>query len=213
MITVALVDDHTLFRKAFTFFIKSACRINVCMEAVNGDDLLTQLQSSDVHPTVILSDIMMPVMDGRELTLTIKKLYPHIKVIALSSLHHEDTVIDMFRCGVKGFITKNVEPDDLIKALHTVINNQYFLFDGENENIFSSYNNFQKNKTEHSLTEKQIQFLQLCATDLTYKAIAEKLDISPRTVDAHRDHLFEKLNIKSRTGLALYAMQNGYVEL
>ncbi len=87
------------------------------MEAVNGDDLLTQLQNADVHPKVILSDIMMPVMNGRELTLTVKKLYPDIKVIALSSLHHEDTVVDMFRCGAKGFITKNVEPEDLIKSL------------------------------------------------------------------------------------------------
>ena len=183
------------------------------MEAVNGDDLLTQLQNADVHPKVILSDIMMPVMNGRELTLTVKKLYPDIKVIALSSLHHEDTVVDMFRCGAKGFITKNVEPEDLIKALHTVINNQYFLFDGENENIFSSYHGVHCNKTEHSLTEKQIQFLQLCASDLTYKAIAEKLQISPRTVDSYRDNLFEKLNIKSRSGLVLYAVQNGFIDL
>ncbi len=182
------------------------------MEAVNGNDLLTQLQKADILPTVILSDIIMPVMDGRELTITIKKLYPHIKVIALSSLHHEDTVIDMFRCGAKGFMTKSIEPDSFIKALHTVINNQYFLFDGINENIFSSSNAIHCNKN-HSLTEKQIQFVQLCATDLTYKAIAEKLEISPRTVDAYRDHLFEKLNIKSKAGLVLYAMQNGFIEL
>ena len=213
MITVALVDDHTLFRMAFSFFIKSACGFNVCMEAVNGDDLLNQLSICDAYPKIVLSDIMMPVMNGRELTLTIKKLYTDINVIALSSLHHEDIVIDMFRCGAKGFITKNVELEDLVKALHAVINNQYFLFDGENKNIFSSYHAILSDKTRHGLTEKQIQFLQLCASDLTYKSIAERLQISPRTVDAYRDNLFEKLNIKSRSGLVLYAVQNGFIEL
>ena len=147
------------------------------------------------------------------LTLAVKKLYPKIKVIAVSSLHHEDTVIDMFRCGAKGFITKNIEPDGLMKALHAVINNQYFLFDGVNENIFSSSYAIHRNKTEHCLTEKQIQFLQLCASSMPYKVIAEKLQISTRTVDAYRDHLFEKLEIESRVELVLYAVQNGYVEL
>lgn len=212
MLSIALVDDHNLFRKSFAFFIESICGINVCMQAKNGVDLLNQLQASAQHPKIILADIQMPVMNGRELALMVKKLYPDIKIIALSMLHHEDTVIDMFRCGAKGFMTKNIEPDGLIKALRTVINNQYFLFDGINESIFSSYHTIHCNK-EHTLTEKQIQFVQLCASNMPYKVIAEKLQISTRTVDAYRDHLFEKLEIESRVELVLYAVQNGFIEL
>lgn len=212
MLPIALVDDHTLFRKSFAFFIEAVCGINVCMQAENGVDLLNQLQASAQHPKIILVDIQMPVMNGRELTLMIKKLYPDIKIIALSMLHHEDTVIDMFRCGVKGFMTKNIEPDGLIKALQTVINNQYFLYDGINENVFSSCHTIHCNK-DHRLTERQIQFLQLCASNMPYKVIAEKLQISTRTVDAYRDHLFEKLEIESRVELVLYAVQNGFIEL
>lgn len=212
MLSIALVDDHNLFRKSFAFFIESVCGINVCMQAENGVDLLNQLQASAQHPKIILADIQMPVMNGRELTLMVKKLYPDIKIIALSMLHHEDTVIDMFRCGVKGFMTKNIEPDGLIKALNTVVNNKYFLFDGVTENIFSSSYAIHHNKTEHCLTGKQIEFLQLCASNMPYKVIAEKLKISPRTVDAYRDHLFEKLEIESRVELVLYAVQNGFVD-
>jgi DNA-binding NarL/FixJ family response regulator len=210
---VAIVDDHTLFRKTFKHFIQTVCSINVCMEAVDGSDLLNQLQSCIKLPGIIISDIMMPVMDGRELIQNVKKLYPGIKVIALSSLHHEDTVIEMFRYGANGFITKNIEPEGLIKAIQSVIQNQYFLFDGTNESIFYTYQQKLKDKPETVLTEKQINFMQLCASDLTYKAIADKLEISPRTVDSYRDQLFEKLNVKSRTAMVLYAVQNGYITL
>jgi DNA-binding NarL/FixJ family response regulator len=213
MITIALVDDHTIFRKAFAHFISNVCKVPVSIEAENGKELLSQLEKTYRKPDIILSDIQMPVMGGNELALQISKNYPSIKLIALSQSTHESVITEMFHCGAKGYLTKNIDPHVLLKAFSTVMEGHYFLFDGHNSHTFLTLKNYYyRSKNQVHLTQKQKEFLKFCAMDLPYKTIAEKMQISPRTIDIYRDQLFEKLKVSSRTGLIIYAVQNGLVE-
>jgi len=213
MITIALVDDHTIFRKAFAHFISNVCKVPVSIEAENGKELLAQLEKTDRKPDIILSDIQMPVMGGNELALEISKNYPAIKLIALSQSTHESVITEMFHSGAKGYLTKNIEPPILLNAFNAVLEGHYFLFDGHTPHTFLTLKNYYfRTKNQIHLTYKQKEFLKFCTMDLPYKTIAEKMQISPRTIDTYRDQLFEKLNVSSRTGLIIYAVQNGLVE-
>lgn len=216
MLSIALVDNHSLYRKSLADFLSIHCKLNISFQAGDGAEMLSHFHSSiSSLPDILLTDIQMPIMNGKELTLEITKKFPLTKVIALSILHHEDIIIDMFRCGAKGFITKSLELPTLLNAIQTVQKNNYFIYDGIHETIFtpSTLHSYINQKNNNILTLKQIQFLQHCVSDLTYKEIAELMSISPRTADIYRDQLFEKLNIKSRSGLVLYAVKNGFVTI
>lgn len=216
MAIVALVDDHTLLRKGLSNLLKEVGH-TVLLEADNGKSFIEQLQNTKNLPEVVLLDINMPQMDGYETAAWIKNNYPDIKVLALSMYDDETAIIRMLKNGARGYILKDAEPSELKSAIENLIHKGFHHSDMVTARLIHSLNNF--DNPQHSikdtlgLNEKEIEFLKLAASELTYKEIADKMFLSPRTIDGYRDNLFEKLNIKSRVGLVLFAIKNGIVQL
>ncbi|HEX3023830.1 MAG TPA: response regulator transcription factor, partial [Chitinophagaceae bacterium] len=140
--------------------------------------------------------------------------YPQIKVLALSMQSDESSIIRMLRLGAKGYLMKNVEPDELNIALESVVKKDFYLSETISGKVISGlHQDYQQPLEPNMLSDKDKEFLRLICTELTYKDIAEKLFVSPRTVDDYRNALFEKLNVHTRMGLAMYAIKNKIVEI
>ncbi len=215
MVKVALVDDHVLLRNGLASLVQNL-GYEVLFEANNGDDFLSKL-SSKGHPDLVLMDINMPGKDGYETTLWLKENYPDIKVLALSMYDDENAIIRMLKNGAKGYIMKDSEPADLRAALDAVIRKGFYYSEMVTGRLVRSITDMEEegNNTKKllNLSDRELEFLKLVCTEMTYKEIADKMILSPRTIDGYRDALFEKLDIKTRTGLVIYAIKNGIVQI
>ncbi len=208
---VAIVDDHKLFSSALSSMIDDFNDYQVLFEAKNGQDFQNKLKDVDVIPDIVLMDYNMPVMNGIETTKWTATIYPEIKVLGLSMDSDEIIVIRMLKAGAKGYILKDVSPKDFKLALDELTHKGYYHSDLVGETMM------------HALTEpfdpieylkkREIEFLKHAATEKTYKEIAKDMYLSPKTIDGYRESLFSKLNIKSRTGLVLYAIKNKIITL
>jgi two-component system invasion response regulator UvrY len=212
-IQVAIADDHALLRNALARLVNSFDGYTVLLEADNGKDLRNKIMKHLV-PDVVLLDVNMPEMDGFETTQWLRKNYPFIKILALSMLSDEKTIIKMFRLGATGYLLKNTDADELKKALDAVINKNVYLSEYVSAKLVSGlHTDTDDNIKPRILNEKEKEFLRWACTELTYKDIAEKMNLSPRTVDDYRQSLFTKLKVHSRVGLVLYAIRNGIAEV
>ncbi len=209
---MAVADDHTLLRKALSKLISSYEGYTVLFEAENGIEVKTKITQHSV-PDILLLDVNMPGMDGFDTVQWIHKNYPHIKVLALSMFSDEKIIIRMLRLGAKGYVLKNIDPEELKNALDSVVNKDFYLPEYISGKIISGLNRDgdELDKQSIFLTEKEKEFLQLICSELTYKDIAIKLNLSPRTIDDYRNALFDKFSVKSRVGLAIYAIKKGLV--
>ena len=215
MINVALVDDHALLRSGLASVIGSFGDYKVVFEADNGKHFLEQLKTNP-EPEIVLLDITMPEMDGFETAQWIKEHRPHIKVLVLSMMDNDASIIRMLKHGAKGYILKDSRPDILKSALYDVMNKGFYLNELVTGKLVHFINQSEKDNKEVyavSLNDKEIEFLKLCCTEKSYKEIADSMDVSPRTVEMHRSNLFEKLGTTSRVGLVLYAIRNGLVKI
>ena len=212
-IKVALADDHILLRNGLAGLINSFDDYTVIFEADNGADFQKKIQKGN-EPELVLMDINMPGMDGFATAEWLRQNYPLTKVLALSMYDNENSIIRMFKAGAKGYILKDSEPAELKTALDSIMQKGYYYSELVTGKLIHSINisnqNGNGNKT-NQLNDRETEFLKLAATELTYKEIAEKMNLSPRTIDGYRDALFEKLELKSRVGLVLYAIKNGIV--
>jgi len=183
--------------------------------AMNGIKALEQLQQhQDVD--MILSDINMPEMDGFATAQWIKQSYPLVKVLALSMYDNENAVIRMFKAGAKGYILKDSEPAELRSALDSIMTKGYYYSELVTGKLIHSINKLDENADVRNLVQlndRELEFLKYACTEMTYKEIADKMFLSPRTIDGYRDALFEKLNLKTRVGLVMYAIKNGIVQV
>ena len=212
-IQVAIADDHTLLRKALAKLVTSFENYSVLFEADNGKEIKNKI-TQHIIPDVILLDVSMPEMDGYETASWLYKNHPQIKVLALSMFSDEKTIIKMLRLGAKGYILKNIDPEELKNALDSVVKKNFYLSEYISGKIISGlHKDVDRQEDPVSLTEKEKDFLRLICSEITYKDIAVKMFVSPRTVDEYRNHLFEKLKVKSRIGLVMYAIRNGLVEV
>ena len=211
-IQVAIADDHTLLRKALAKLVTSFENYSVLFEADNGKEIKNKI-TQHIIPDVILLDVSMPEMDGYETASWLYKNHPQIKVLALSMFSDEKTIIKMLRLGAKGYILKNIDPEELKNALDSVVKKNFYLSEYISGKIISGlHKDVDRQEEPVSLTEKEKDFLRLICSEITYKDIAAKMFVSPRTVDEYRNHLFEKLKVKSRVGLVMYAIRNGIAE-
>ncbi len=203
-IPIAIVDDHTLFRKGVVGLMAEFKELEVIFEAANGKQMQEALVKFPL-PKVMLMDINMPVMDGYETTCWLKSHYPQIHVLALSMFEDDEAVIKMIRCGACGYILKESKPRDLLEAIKIITVKGVYINEMVSGKLIRSV---ATRETAPNFSQKELDFLKHCCSELTYKEIADLMFVSPRTVDNYRESLFQKLNIKSRTGLVLYAIRN-----
>ncbi|MDB5148942.1 MAG: response regulator [Mucilaginibacter sp.] len=208
-IQIALVDDHKLFRSGMAALVTNFKRYSILFEAANGQELLNTINSGTV-PDIILLDISMPVMDGVEAAQILRAKHPNVRIIILSMFEDADKVLLMVKMGVKGYLLKDSEPHEVEDALLKVSQGELYYPEFVTRHLITNFNSKLENI---KLNPREIEFLRLTGTELTYKEIAETMNISVRTVDSYRDQLFEKLQIKSRVGLVLYSIKNKLIEL
>lgn len=215
-VNVVLIDDHVMLRNGLANLIKNFGNYDVLFEASNGKEFIKKLQPETL-PQAILMDINMPEMDGFETCFWLKEKYPQIKVLALSMYDNESSIIRMFKAGARGYILKDSDPAQLRSALDDVVTKGFYYSEMVAGTIIRSIRDIDEKdgniKSVIKLSEREVEFLKLTCTELTYKEIADKMFISPRTIDGYRTDLFERLNVKTRIGLVLYAIKNGIVSL
>jgi DNA-binding NarL/FixJ family response regulator len=212
--SIVIVDDHLLIAKAIASIIEQFRDYEVLYESENGRALIEQFRIKKNIPDIVLLDISMPVMDGFETAAWLKQNYPAIKVMALTMQGDDESLIKMIKAGATGYLNKNVHPAELEKALDSISQRGFYYPDWATSRVLHALaNNEQGNVQKIKLTERETEFLKYSCTELTYKEIGEKMFCSARTVESYRDSLFEKLGVKTRVALALYAVKTGLHKL
>lgn len=210
--TIVIVDDHILIAKALRSIICNFNQFEVLYECQNGKELQEKFNTKTNIPTVVLLDISMPIMDGFETAKWLKENHPEVLIMTLSMQDDEQSLIKMIKNGAKGYLLKNAHPTELENALNLLIKNGYYYPDWAANRLFANINNNAiVAETELTFSDREREFLKYTVTELTYKEIAAKMCCSPRTVEGYRDNLCEKLDLKSRVGLAVFAIKNGII--
>ncbi|SFA58363.1 two component transcriptional regulator, LuxR family [Pedobacter suwonensis] len=212
---IALVDDHVLFRKGLAALISYFQGYNILFEAANGQDFIRQLEIYGV-PNIALLDINMPEMDGYSTASWLQRNHPEVNILALSTMDAETAIIKMITNGAKGYVLKDAEPEELKMAFDEVLSKGYFYNDLVTRKVMQSLSALSPGSKLSGfvkLTEREMEFLKYTCTEKTYNEIAAEMFVSPRTIDGYRNSLCEKLQLKSRTGLALYAVKHGIVKI
>jgi two-component system, NarL family, invasion response regulator UvrY len=211
--SLLLADDHVLLRDALANLINGFTNFTVIGVASDGTGVLNCITKGDV-PDIVILDLNMPQMDGYETTKWLCLHYPEVKILILTMYDSDIALIRLLQEGVRGFLKKDIHPDELKNALETVVEQGYYYTNstsGKIAALFKKSKGEASNLEKNTLTETEIEFLKLASSDLTYKEIAMQLHLSTRVVDNYRETLFEKLNVRSRVGLAIYAIKNGIV--
>ena len=211
--SIVIVDDHILIAQALNGIIANFEQFEVLYECENGQALIEKLKVKSNIPTIVLLDISMPIMDGFETAKWLKENHPEVLIMTLSMQDDEQSVIKMIKNGANGYLLKNTHPAELEKALLKLVTDGFYYPDWASRMVFASLNEDKKATLNTlKLTDRETEFLKYTVTEMNYKEIAEKMFCSPRTVESYRDSLFEKLELKTRVGLAVYALKNGFSE-
>ena len=207
-IRIAIAEDYTMVRKGYVSILDADEDFEVVADEENGEDLLRRL--AQVHPPadICLLDVSMPKMNGYETLLALRQRYPEMRFLILTQLEHEFIVIKMLKAGASGYMLKTVEPSELKGALKTIMDRPFYsnkLVDSHLIKLVQKDEPYKK----LVLTGPEETFLKWCCSDLGYKEIADKMGVKESAVIYYRKQLFDKLNVQSRTGLALYALKLG----
>ncbi|MFN8243274.1 MAG: response regulator transcription factor [Ferruginibacter sp.] len=214
MIHIAFADDQALFRKGMIGLINSFKGVRVMIEAQNGEELLERLAISDSPVQVALIDISMPVLNGIETMQQIRKKYPRIKNIILTVHEEEKYINKLIEEGANAYLAKNAEIEEVEKAIHAVVNNDYYF----NEHTIQAMHNYMQGKKGRAhdlfdLTKREQEILLLICQEYTSPEIAARLYISERTVNGHRNNLLAKTGCKNTAGLVLFAIKNQLLDI
>jgi len=218
IITIALADDHQLVRKGIRLLLENIREFNVVAEAANGKELIENIAALSKLPNLVLVDVNMPVMDGQETVTELRKLYPDLRIIALSVSDQLPVIREMIRLGANAYLFKDSSPEMFRKVLLEVHSKGFFYDKQVIDSLLipessgkESKNGNHFRKMVQDLTNRELEFIHHCCSELTYKEIADRMGVSQRTVDGYRENTFEKLNVKSRTGIVLFAFKAGMV--
>ncbi|KAA1247449.1 response regulator transcription factor [Aquimarina sp. RZ0] len=204
--SVVIVEDHILLSQALAGLVNGFSKFKILYLCKNGRELLTRFKDPKNIPDVVLMDINMPIMNGIETTIALKEEYPEVNVLALSVEEDEKTILKMLRAGAKGYLLKDTEKSILENALVEVQETGFYHTKDVTNLLLSSLNPKKENKIV--LKEREMEFIKHACTEKTYKEIASDMCLSPKTIEGYRDAIFEKLNLKNRTGLVIYAIKN-----
>lgn len=215
MLKVILAEDHNIVRNGIRMLLENEPDFEVIAEATNGQEVL-ELLEKNTPAELILADINMPIMDGITMLKAIRTSYPHIKVVFLTMLDNEKYIIQAFNEGASGYVFKSVSSDELIFSLRQVNNGSRYLCTElaltlldrslQENTVFTTT---MENKIDFS--EREVEVLQLIAEGLTNTEIAEKIFISKRTVEGHRQSLLEKTGSRNTATLIRFALMHGFI--
>jgi two-component system, NarL family, response regulator NreC len=213
-IRILLADDHTILRAGLKMMLNAQPDMEVIGEAQDGRQAVQEVQR--LQPDIVLMDITMPDINGIEATKQIKKVQPDVRVLILTMHEHDEYVFQALRAGASGYILKEAADTELITALHVIQSGQFYLSPMAQSVMVGDYlqrvRTGEEKDSYSSLTEREREILKLVAEGHTNNQIAERLVISPKTVDTHRTHIMDKLNLHSRAELVKYAMRRGLLE-
>ena len=216
-IKIALTDDEQLFRKGISFLLQREDNFKILFEAENGQELIDRLDAGDL-PDIVLMDLKMPILNGVETTKVIHKKFPSIKIIALTSYDGKSFITNMIDVGASSYLLKNTNPKVVVHTINEVFNKGFY-YDEKvmktiHENLLSSSGKKIKSDLDKKLlSNREREVLELICGQFTTSEIAEKLFISPRTVDGHRNNLLLKTGSKNVAGLVIYGIQKKLIEL
>ena len=214
VIKVAIADDHKIFRKGVILSLRPFTNIKFVLEAENGDQLLEGIPVNE--PDVVLMDLRMPGKDGIETTRILSKQYPNIHVIVLSMYEDDRFVSHMMENGASGYLLKNAEPQEIRRAVMDVHEKGYYLNNFVNRILLKKSHAKQKAipslNNEITLTDRERDVLKFICMEFTAQEIAQKMEVSPRTVEAIKDRLMERFGSKNTAGLVFFAVKNNLVD-
>jgi len=214
-IRVLLVEDHAIVCKGLRSLLEGKAEIEVVGEAKDGKEAIEKTQQ--LLPDIVLMDIAMPILNGLEATRQIKKQLPEVKVLILSMYTNEEYIFHTLQAGASGYLVKQASPAELVLAIHAVSRGEFYLSSSISKEVIKGYIQQEKatGKEENydKLTTREREVLQLITEDYSNREIAELLYISVKTVETHRAHLMDKLNIHSTVELTKYAIRKGMISI
>jgi len=216
MIKVLLVDDHTIVRDGIRALLTGQDDISIRGEASNGRDLLSLMKSAEAD--IILLDISLPDCSGIDLCESIRKDYPGTQVLFLSMYTTEEYIFNAIKAGAQGYLPKNISQSELLLAIRTISQGSEYFSESISNTILKSYIKKAKDKEpenlnpENSLSKREFEILKLFAEGYSNPQIAEQLFISTRTVESHKNHIMQKLNLKSTVDLVKFAIRHQIIE-
>jgi DNA-binding NarL/FixJ family response regulator len=212
-IRIIIADDHRLFREGLVNLLSESKDIEIIAQAENGKDVLEK--AKELNPNIVIMDIGMPIINGVEATRQLFKELPDIKVIALSMHSDKQYIKGMLEAGASGYLFKNCAYDELIEAIQTVNSGKKYLSEMITEIMIQDYLGKEENNPESDaeLTERESEILKLIAEGVPTSRISELLFVSVKTIGTHKQHLLDKLNLKTSTDLVKYAIRKGIVSL
>ena len=213
-INIAIAEDHVLFRQGMVSLLNEEGGFNTVFRAGNGQELLDNLQN--IMPDVILLDISMPVMEGKEALSKIRELYPEAKVIMLSMYYESSYIAEYLAKGARAFLPKNCNIEKVIEAIHTVHTRGFYFDDDISGLLMDKLIHVEKQHDENHklrLTDRETEVLNLICLEKSNKEIAEMLHISIRTVEGHRQCIMAKTDTKNVLSLVMFALRNKIISL
>ncbi|WP_136668975.1 response regulator transcription factor [Flavobacterium sp. H122] len=217
-IKIILADDEVLFRKGISFLLEREANIEIIFEVSNGEELVSFLRESSIHPDIIMMDLKMPHLNGVEATRIIQNEFPQIKIIALTSYDSKLFIANMINTGAASYLVKNTTPAIMINTINEVYQkgvyyNEEVLKILQENVVINSTSQHKSLFDEDYLTKREKEVLLLICKQLSTSEIADKLFISPRTVEGHRNNLLLKTESKNVAGLVVYAIQNKIISI
>lgn len=212
---ILIADDHTIFRQGLRMLLAQEGDMEVVGEAADGIEVLALAKK--LNPDIILLDIAMPQMDGVEVARRLKKILPRIRIIVLTSYSDDQFLFEFLKLGVSGFVLKGSASQELIYSIRKSNEGMVFFDPSVSKKVMDKFTQVTGGKSDlinyGKLSDREKEILQLVAEGYSSKEVAEKLYISPKTVENHKANIMRKLNIRDRTGLTKYALRLGLIDL
>lgn len=210
-IRIILADDHEIFRDGFKAMIKKQPSVALIAEASNGEELVELTRT--LQPDVVVTDIKMPKMDGLQATKILSSEFPALGIIALSMIDEENLILEMMEAGARGYLLKNAHKDEIVEAIKAVNGGLIYYCDGTSAKLTRMIAKneripFIRRTPKPEFSEKEINVIQYICQEMTNKEIADKLNLSIRTIEGYRDRILEKIGARNSAGVVVYAIRN-----
>jgi DNA-binding NarL/FixJ family response regulator len=210
-IRILIVDDHAVVRKGLAMVLRLEPDLEIVGEAENGRIGLDK--AKQLKPDLVVVDLIMPDMDGQEMALALRKSAPQIKILMLTGTEVDDRVVDLVAAGVDGYVLKNIEPGELIQAIHSVVRGETYLHPDVMKKVLRHMRGHLQKTPAPALTPRELEVLEWMATSNTYKQIAACLNVSEETVRTHAKNILEKMNQPNRAQAVLAGLRLGLISL